>query len=91
MKTQNKSAWAAAIAVALIAPPAISHAISLLIASRGLDIFSVVIIELLAFGVAVAILRPRPWSAALAASLYLPSMFIVIFWIGYRAGYYHLP
>ena len=45
----------------------------------------------LGFAAAVSMLRPRAWSAVLAGSLYFPSMFIVIFWIGYRAGYYDLP
>jgi hypothetical protein len=43
------------------------------------------------FAAAVLMLRPRAWSAVLAGLLYFPSMFIVIFWIGYRAGYYDLP
>jgi hypothetical protein len=82
---------ATAIAVALLGPPAICHGLSLLISHRGLDIFSVVIIELLAFSVAAKLLRSRPSSAVMVASLYLPAMFIAIFWIGMRAGYYQLP
>jgi len=80
-----------AIAAAIAAPPAITYLISSAMPQTGLDIFSIVIIEALGFAAAVSMLRPRAWSAVLAGLLYFPSMFIVIFWIGYRAGYYDLP
>lgn len=92
MRTESNATTVAAIAGALIAPPAITFGLSsLLVPQRGLDIFSVLIVELLGFALAAAVVRPRPWRAVLAALLYLPTMFIVIFWIGYRAGYYDLP
>ena len=79
---------AAAIAVALVAPPAVAYAISSHMAQHGLDIFSILLIEAMGFAAAVAILRPRPWDAARAGVLYFTAMSILIVWIGHRAGYY---
>jgi hypothetical protein len=72
-------------------PPVVTFALSSLIPQRGLDIFSVLFIETLAFAVSVVMLRPRPLSAVLLAGLYFPVMFVVIFLIGIRAGYYDFP
>jgi hypothetical protein len=85
-----------AFAAALVAPPSITHLVSSLIVSSrlsqsGLDLFSILIVMASGFGAAILMLKPRPWNATLAALLYFPSMFVLIFWIGYRAGYYDLP
>jgi hypothetical protein len=80
-----------AIAAALVAPVAITYLVSSRMTEYGLDIFSILLIEAVGFGAAVLMLRPRVWNAVLAGLLYFPSMSILIFWIGHRAGYYIMP
>ena len=79
------------VAASVVAPVALAHGLSSLALEQGLDIFSVLALEMLGFALSVAILRPRPWVAVLTAFLYFPLVFIVIFWIGLLAGYYDLP
>ena len=80
-----------ALSIALILPPALTYSLSSLMPQTGVDIFSVLAIEALAFVVSAAILKAELARAVLAALLYFPSMFMLIFWIGYRAGFYDLP
>jgi multidrug efflux pump subunit AcrB len=58
---------------------------------RGLDVFSVLLVEAVVFVFAAMAMRLRLWSAVLVSLLYVPLVFIFIFWIGYRAGFYDLP
>lgn len=91
MTTQGTMGRVAAVAVALIAPPAIAYGLNPLWPGSGLDIFSVALIEVVAFVISALILRPRPRHAVLAALLYFPSMFVVLFLIGYWTSHYDLP
>jgi hypothetical protein len=90
MNPISRGTQATAITASLLAPPLITYLISSMMGDYGLDIFSVMLIEALGFGTAVSMLRPRPWNAILAGLLYFPTMFIVIFLIGYQAGYYYM-
>ena len=91
MTAPNNTARVTAIVFATIGPPVVTFALSLLIPQRGLDVFSVLFIEGLAFAVSVVMLRPRPSLAMLVATVYFPVMFVLIFLIGVRAGFYDFP
>jgi hypothetical protein len=51
----------------------------------------ILVLEVMGFAFLMAMLRPRPLLASIAAVFYMPLMFIAAFSIGYFAGYYDLP
>jgi hypothetical protein len=80
-----------AVAVALILPPLLTYLLSSLVLQHGLDMFSVLLVQAIAFAFAVIKLRPHAGAVVLCGVLYFPLMFVLNFWIGYVAGYYDLP
>ena len=83
----------ALVAIGVVAPILVAHALSSMAPqhSSGIGIPLVALLEMFGFAFLVATIRPRPLTAILAALLYFPCVFIVIFQIGYSAGYYDFP
>jgi hypothetical protein len=82
-------AWV--VAVGVFVPLAIAHGLNTFRPDRPLDMVMLFFLELVGFTFLMALLRPRPLVGALAAIAYFPLMFVVIFSLGYSAGYYDLP
>ena len=78
----------AIVIAAVVVPAAVAHALSSPNPNQPIGIAMIGILELLGFASVVATLRPRPLVAIVAALVYFPTVFMLIFQIGVSAGYY---
>jgi len=79
------------IAIGVIAPLAVAHALNTVSPDRPLNIAMLLLLEVMGFAFLMTMFRPRPMVATVVAVLYFPLMFTAIFSLGYLAGYYDLP